>query len=227
MRRSAFTLLELLVAVAIIAALTGITLPAIQKAREAANRAKCANSLKQYALACHSYESATGHFPVLGGSNFLEGNRWQEELRPYCEGHTSGFSPGGVDCPSKGRKNSQQGFAVADAEQAGLFARGERGCTVFQVTDGLSNTVALSEKWLDASGLAFSRKVNGRYTSQAVRSTNEPPALDATSRGSIYGFGSAHPGGLPVAWGDGSVRPVGYEVDKAVWKAAGTRAGGD
>ena len=89
-----FTLVELLVVIAIIGTLVGLLLPAVQSARDAANRSACSNNLRQIGLAFQLHNDARKNFPYAGSdgpnqsccnATVRAGWTWMYWILPYIE----------------------------------------------------------------------------------------------------------------------------------------------
>jgi prepilin-type N-terminal cleavage/methylation domain-containing protein/prepilin-type processing-associated H-X9-DG protein len=92
-RRPGFSLIEILVVIAIIGVLMALLLPAVQSAREASRRLTCVSNMKQLALATSNYQDAQGGYPMGGFLSqaitlpdyITNGNGWLISVLPYFE----------------------------------------------------------------------------------------------------------------------------------------------
>lgn len=197
-RRRGLTLIELLVVVFVIALLIALILPAVQSAREASRRLRCANNLRQVGIALGNYASSEHAFPptrdwwaysyLVPLLPYLEQKNFYDSLNlnvpaMYGSDLTLGNKNGYANyttastrlalliCPSDSAgptvgattsyaANVGYGFERTSSARAGAFEVDPRCVTPGQVTDGLSNTVGVSE-WIQGAGLEASRDRRG------------------------------------------------------------------
>ncbi|MFO0807917.1 MAG: DUF1559 domain-containing protein [Gemmataceae bacterium] len=159
--RGAFTLIELMIVIAIIGLLIGLAVPAVQKARELSMRTQCVNQLKQIALAAHQYQNDKGSLPTAGGL-FRYGNPsvdrqdfgWTYEILPYIDQQNvfglQANAAGNAQmrttviptyhCPSKRQPQLYNGIAVSDyAMNVGSNFSAQDPSTTNILTDGVAS----------------------------------------------------------------------------------------
>jgi len=242
--RQAFTLVELLVTVSIIAAIIGLMFPAVQKVREAAARIHCASNLKQLALACHNYGTAFDRWPGAGTGYHSARDGWLWQTRDYWEANDRI-----VWCPVRGRVRSWDNWTCTDYVAAiptgfcgepytnvltpqtrqlypSLITPNDRPLYPSRLSAtserGLSNTLLIGHTWQYAptygTSAGYHSSWNDGFGITTVRSTAFPPRPDSTfGAGWDYSFGGPH-AGVAVALADGSVQQISFAIDLTLWQ---------
>jgi type II secretory pathway pseudopilin PulG len=235
-KRSAISLLELLVVLSIIAILIALLVPAVQRARESAVRVTSENNLKQISLANQHY--AATHFGELPSTQET-GMGVFNSLLPYLEQRTygeiqTGFANGVLQFPpfiSPGDPtiNANSRFPTSYGPNAQVFVKEHRLNASFP--DGTSNTIAFAEQYYhcrdrfrcfvsDDIGFAFLYPREADFT-QTFQVRPEP------RRCTVDLAQTPFQAGLVVALADGSVRIIAPTISYATYWAAISPAGGE
>lgn len=251
-RIAGFTLVELLVVLAIIGILVGITLPAVQQSREAARRAQCANNMKNLALGLHSFHDShrclpPGQFAYAGLDHswltyilpHLEQVNVQNRMdlqRPWWDPQVnlpiSEIVIPIFRCPSSlldepGDTDYAGISGSAASPKATYSSVSSNGCLTVQwgqVPEG----VAFAEISDGLSATVLVAESADRLPTEAGRWADGAGVFICNGVVGTYGeIFSRHPGGANVAMADGSIRFLPCTLDKAIVGALCSRNEGD
>jgi prepilin-type N-terminal cleavage/methylation domain-containing protein len=167
-RRSlAFSLIELLVAIAVIAILVSLLLPAVQQAREAARKTQCRNNLHQYGIALHNYVGVHKVFPPSSTSDVEQG--------------------GWIDRPASRHLHSWHIMTLPDIDQSTLYQQvNQKVSSLHDINQNVAKSRLPVQRCPSYTGRTFSTNENYTRLGPEYATTNYV-AMGATAAGVIYG----------------------------------------
>ncbi len=252
-KRSAwgFSLIELLVVVAVLALLLGMLLAAVQKVREAAARMQCQNNLKQIALAIHNAHDTYAALPPLVGAYparsanygtvffyllpFIEaGPLWNQAQGKVWTKGTYSVPVKTFLCPADGTgpPNNQYKEWLATSSYAANWRvfRAGGGTIANTFKDGTSNTIMVTERYQMCRDTPCAWGYPGLYywaPMFAYYSQGRFQAHPAADQCNPALPQTPHPAGINVGMGDGSTRFVAETISPQTWWYACTPDGGE